>query len=292
MPTSRPVQRVLPSRRDRAAARPAIDALDEFAAEREAASTHTVPSLATDRQSARLAHPAALIAGGAAVATLVLGVSLLRTPSPTERTSFIAPPPSPIDVEYPEYPGAPLLEAAAAAMPARLKAEGQVEQLSTTALAQTRPVVSAAAAPQPTASGDGSRSRSPSQSVEPEAARAFDVRGPAPQTASIVAVANPIATDETPRPMDSPPRRIGPPIAVTTLGGMAAKDGRVVLVLEVTEHGDVDRIVSREGVDVHPEVIDSVAAAARAWRYEPARRDGAPVPARVRVVVQLNGTSN
>jgi outer membrane biosynthesis protein TonB len=45
-------------------------------------------------------------------------------------------------------------------------------------------------------------------------------------------------------------------------------------------------------VDVHPEVIDSVAAAARAWRYEPARRDGAPVPARVRVVVQLNGTSN
>jgi len=35
-----------------------------------------------------------------------------------------------------------------------------------------------------------------------------------------------------------------------------------------------------------------VSTAARAWRYEPARRDGVAVPARVRVVVQLNGGDN
>jgi len=47
--------------------------------------------------------------------------------------------------------------------------------------------------------------------------------------------------------------------------------------------------VAHEAVDVHADVVDSITAAARGWRYEPARRDGVAVPARVRVVVELNG---
>jgi hypothetical protein len=94
------------------------------------------------------------------------------------------------------------------------------------------------------------------------------------------------------RTADSPPRRIGPPIAATTLENTVSPNGRVVLVLEVTEQGDVAGIVSREAVNVHPDALASVDAAARTWRYEPARRDGVAVPARVRVVLQMNGSGN
>lgn len=211
---------------------------------------------------------------------------------PENPPSFLVPPPSPIEVEYPEYPGAPLLQTAAAAMPARLTAEARVEQLSATTADRARPVAPVIATAQRTVPQEAPGRATSPRPIEREAARAFDVRGPVPQTASTVPVAVPISNDETPRRADSPPRRIGPPIAVTTLGGTAAQDGRVVLVLEVTEQGDVAHIVSREGVDVHPDVIDSVATAARTWRYDPARRDGVAVPARVRVVVQLNGAGN
>ena len=293
MADSRPFQRILPSRRDRVVPRPATDSLDEFATEPASASVGAVPQPPRVRQASWPRHPAVRIAGATAVlATVAASVSFLLDRGTTDTPpSFIAPPPSPVDVEYPEYPGAPLLETAAAAMPAPLKPESQAEQLSATAPAQTRSVVRVAAAPRPADTADGSRRAVLSRPAEPDTARAFDVRGAAPQAASIVQVAVPIAGEEAPRPADSPPRRIGAPIAVTTLGG-TAKDGRVVLVLEVTEQGDVARIVSREGVDVHPDVIDSVATAARAWRYEPARRDGVAVPARVRVVVQLNGAGN
>ena len=180
-----------------------------------------------------ISHPAVRIAGAAVVvATVALSVSLLLGPTETDTIqTFIAPAPSPIEVEYPEYPGAPLLQTAAAAAPA-----------------------------------------------EPRA--------------SIAPAAVAIARQETARPPDSPPRRIGPPIAVATLGSTAEKNGRVVLLLEVTEDGHVARVLSREGVDAPPDAIASVATAARAWRYEPARRDGVAVPARVRVVVQLNGAGN
>ena len=90
-------------------------------------------------------------------------------------------------------------------------------------------------------------------------------------------------------PADAPPRRIGPPLTVTALGGTFSKSARLAMVLEVTEQGDVARVVSHEAVDVHADVVDSITAAARGWRYEPARREGIPVPARVRVVVQLSG---
>jgi hypothetical protein len=89
-------------------------------------------------------------------------------------------------------------------------------------------------------------------------------------------------------PADAPPRRIGPPLTLTALGGAMARNGRLALVLDVTEQGDVARVVAHEAVDVHPDVIESISTAALNWRYEPARRDGVAVPARVRVVVQLN----
>ncbi len=76
---------------------------------------------------------------------------------------------------------------------------------------------------------------------------------------------------------------------MTTLGGALSRNGWLALVLDVTEQGDVARVVSHEAVDVHPDVIDTITFSARDWRYEPARRDGVAVPARVRVVVQLKG---
>ena len=116
------------------------------------------------------------------------------------------------------------------------------------------------------------------------------MRGAVPQLVSTVSADAPRAGQpERSELADAPPRRIGPPLTLTTLGGTATRNGRLALVLEVTEQGEVARIVSHEAVDVHPDVIDSVSTAARSWRYEPARRDGVAVRANVRVVVELHG---
>lgn len=273
------VQRILPSRRDRVSQAQAADSLDEFAPE-----PGPVPARAKHRPATRQAPALAVAAAALAVAAasaVALGGSLVVNHMSAERPRpFIVPSASPIEVEYPEYPGAPLLQTAAVAMPARLAAEARAEQLSAIEQADARLTRDA---PRPAVSR---------KAVVPEAANAFDVRGSIPQAASTALMAIPIVNEQTPRPADTPPRRIGPPIAVTTLGGTAEQNGRVVLVLEVTEQGEVARIVSREAVDVHPNVLDTVATAARAWRYEPARRGGVAVPARVRVVVQLNGGGN
>jgi hypothetical protein len=276
---ARTVQRMLPSRRDRISQRQAAESLDEFAPE-----PRLVPARANHRPATRQSPALAVAAAALAVAAasaVALGGSLVVNRMSTEGPrQFIAPSASPIEVEYPEYPGAPLLQTAAVAMPARLAAEARAEQLAAIEQAGAR---SARDVPRPAVSR---------KAVAPEAVNAFDVRGPIPQAASTALMAIPIVSEQTTRPADSPPRRIGPPIAITTLGGTVARNGRIVLVLEVTEQGEVARIVSREAVDVHSDVIDTVSTAARAWRYEPARRDGVAVPARVRVVVQLNGGDN
>ena len=65
-------------------------------------------------------------------------------------------------------------------------------------------------------------------------------------------------------PADAPPRRIGPPLTLTTLGGAVTRNGCLALVLDVTEQGDVARVVAHEAVDVHPDVVDSITMAAAA----------------------------
>lgn len=55
----------------------------------------------------------------AVIATVAVSASFLLDPGTTETPpSFIAPARSPIEVEYPEYPGAPQLQTAAVATPA------------------------------------------------------------------------------------------------------------------------------------------------------------------------------
>jgi hypothetical protein len=299
----RSFQRFLSSRRDRMASRPRVDALDELAPESGSvrargdsqdagrARRNPVELLAAAGQPAprTVARTASSIPWRtvAIVASVALAVALAGsivaipdTAPPSE--AFVAPAASPIEVEYPDYPGAPLLEAAATAMPARLTPEAAADQSAV----GTRPQAVAtlpADSPRPP---DTLRLPTRLQSDVPGA---FGVRGAIPQIASVVPAVATVPVADQPIPGDAPPRRIGPPLAITAVGGAATRNGRVVLVLEITENGEVARILSREAVDVHPDVADSVADAARTWRYEPARRDGVPVPARVRVVVELNG---
>ena len=225
---------------------------------------------------------ATLAAAGMAITGLAAlvgaGMFVTRDPGPAP-LPYVVPSPSPIEVEYPDYPGAPALQAASA-VPGTLVAEQVAASIDEPAPAQD---------PKPRTVSDPPRRAAASAVVEATASL-FDVRGPMPQlvAASARDVGPATRFDDQP-PADAPPRRIGPPLTVTALGGTLSRNGRLALVLDVTEQGDVARVVSHEAVDVHPDVIDTITFSAREWRYEPARRDGVAVPARVRVVVQLKG---
>jgi hypothetical protein len=239
-----------------AALRGGVEPLDEFAQEATTPITEKIP--------AAVAWWMASIAGTVLVAVVSSAFLAMFRNSSGPPQAFIAPAASPVEVEYPDYPGAPLLAPAVAAVPDRLHPD-QADSI------ERRPRIERAAA------------------IQPAPARAFDVRRPGPQVVSALAGggATPVANMVTLE--DAPPRRIEPAghLAVTTLGGTSGS-GRLALVLDVTEEGNVARVVSHEAVDIHPDVIDAVSAAALSWRYEPARRAGVPMPARVRVVVELS----
>ena len=222
------------------------------------------------RLGAALAATGLVTSGLGALFATALVLATDRGPAPVPH---LTPPPSPIEVEYPDYPGAPPLRAATAASDALVAGQG-ID----------------AAAPDKPIPADPPRRASSSLAVAEATARPFDVRSPVPQLVAAPARDVGAATrfGDLP-PADAPPRRIGPPLTVTALGGALSKTARLAMVLEVSEQGDVARVVSHEAVDVDADVVDSITAAARGWRYEPARRDGIPVPARVRVVVQLSG---
>ena len=221
------------------------------------------------RRGAALAAAGLVTSGLGALFATALVLTTDRGPAPLP---YLTPSPSPIEVEYPDYPGAPPLRTVSTAVPSTPVADRVTASIaSVTSTANDDPRVP------------------PSPPVVLAAASPFDVRGAAPQlvVASAGDTGAAVRLDDS-RPADSPPRRIGPPLALTMLGGIRS-NGQLALVLDVTEQGDVARVVSHEAVDVHADVVDSITTAARGWRYEPARREGVAVPARVRVVVQLNG---
>ena len=117
---------------------------------------------------------------------------------------------------------------------------------------------------------------------------AFEVRGSAPQVV-VAPAADAVHTPvEEAVAADAPPRRIGPiGLSLAALGG-TKPNGSVSLLLDVTETGDVARVVVERAVDLAPSFVEALSEAARAWRYEPARRDGIAVPAQVRATVELH----
>jgi hypothetical protein len=221
-------------------------------------------------------------------ALLGAGLFVARDRGP-EPPPYVVPPPSPIEVEYPDYPGAPALQAASA-VPSTLVVEQVAASIDAPAPAKdSKPVPVTPDSPRRAASTEPRRASS-SMGVVEASTSLFGVRGPMPQlVAASTRDAGAATRFADPPSADAPPRRIGPPLTFTALGGTLSPNARLALVLDVTEQGDVARVVSHEAVDVHPDVIDSVTFSARNWRYEPARRDGVPVPARLRVVVQLKG---
>lgn len=270
------------------------DALDEFALEnspemaRLIATLREVSALEREAPGGSLAavsprvrrrpvvhvryRAAAAVAASITCAVGVTAWLVVNADTPGVRGAVAAERPSPVKVLYPDYTGATsLLQAAAAALSAVLTAEAPGR--STRSAPESNPLLQARLAP-----GMG---------LEPQLA--FDVRGALPQAAVADAQAAPFEPSDRPGPADAPPRRLGPPLTVTMLGGAFPATGRLALLLDVTGDGDVARVVTEEAIDVHDDVIDSVSAAARAWKYQPARRDGSPVPARVRVVVHLRG---
>jgi TonB family protein len=88
---------------------------------------------------------------------------------------------------------------------------------------------------------------------------------------------------------DAPPRRIRPHTLSLSAVADARPSGSVLLVLDVTEAGDVARVAIERAVDLAPSFVEELTEATRSWRYEPARRDGIAVPAQVRVTVELHG---
>lgn len=258
---------VLPPRTIRLALGRTGEPLDEFALEH---SSRTPQPVIPWRRASLL------VAAFAAVA--VATAAIVNRGESVEPMPYLAPGPSPIEVEYPDYPGAPPISVAAAAV---------AVDPPPAAEAEPEP------APKPRARNTDAPARPAATPIaaEPVAERPFAIRSALPQAVAAAAHTDPVNASSNPvaLPADAPPRRIGPPLALTTLGGTVTRNGRLALTLDVTERGEVARIVALEAVDVHPDVIDSISAAARAWRYEPARRAGVAVPARVRVTVELNG---
>ncbi len=117
-----------------------------------------------------------------------------------------------VEVEYPEYPGAPLFQTATIAVPAADLSQADRPGAAASAF-RPPPQVSA-----PASTGQASPG-APSRLVEPEARNAVRRagRGPAAGVGGIVRAA---AVGEPDRsvPADAPPRRIGPPLTLTDPG--------------------------------------------------------------------------
>jgi TonB family protein len=88
---------------------------------------------------------------------------------------------------------------------------------------------------------------------------------------------------ENPRPTLTPPRLLSSPDVAYPASGHG--DGVVELVLTVAVDGSVTDARAVRGDE--PFASDAVAAA-RAWRFEPARRDGHPVASRIRFEVRYD----
>lgn len=281
---ARSIQRFLPSRRERVAPPPAADQLNEFAPEH---ATMPAPRPVALRVTVAWLTVAQI---WTAVASIVLLSSLVAIrDTATKPRSVVAPAASPIEVEFPEYPGAPLLQTAVAAVPGRLTPDTQAEQVSANA-GQGSAVV-ASFSPRQVQPRSQPRPLTSGVVAALEAPNPFDVRSRLPQVVSAMTseLVSPLDAAEQSTLVDAPPRRIGPPLTLKTVGGAVTRNARLSLVLDVTDQGDVARVLAHEAVDVPPDMIESIAMAARGWRYEPARRDGVAVPARIRVVVQLGG---
>ena len=104
--------------------------------------------------------------------------------------------------------------------------------------------------------------------------------------AVLLATAPSARADDDRTPTEAPPVVLTPPRLLTRdpppYPEGASGDADVVLVLEVDREGHVARAIVERG---EPPFADAAVAAARAFLYEPARRDGKPVPAKVKALV-------
>ena len=158
------------------------------------------------------------------VGTCSPGVSLFSRRPPWRRRHRPDSVAEPHRSGHADYPGAPPLRTAATAVPSGRRPTELAE-------CRSRPLQS-----------------KPSRA----AASAFDVRRAVPQVAGRGRVGR---RDARRAQMTAARGRAAaahwPPMALTTLGGTVTRNGRLALVLDVTEQGDVARIVSHEAVDVH-----------------------------------------
>jgi hypothetical protein len=167
--------------------------------------------------------------------------------------------------------------------------------LPTLSLLEPGPVETAAS-PARRDSAPSAPPASAARSAAPSAAAPFGFRIQAqPQTWVASPGAGGLAAEVTTLPSDepvladSPPRRIAvgsTGLTIATLGANAPQ-GHVALVLDVSERGEVLQVTVAEVEGVDASLVAAAIDAAYAWRYEPARRSGAAVASRVRVVVQV-----
>ena len=84
----------------------------------------------------------------------------------------------------------------------------------------------------------------------------------------------------------TPPRAVASPNGVWP-GSPQQRDCTIPVTVTVEADGSVRDVLPP--ADVSPDLARAAAAAARAWRFEPARRDGRPVAARIRIGVRFVG---
>jgi tetratricopeptide (TPR) repeat protein len=123
----------------------------------------------------------------------------------------------------------------------------------------------------------------------------------APSAAAASPPAAAIPTPAAPTDVSAPRRRYGPddtnvtgPVVVSQtmppwrpskLSG-ASREYKGALALVIDEHGNVESVVLLQGVN--PEYNAVLLKAARLWKFQPAMKDGVPVPYRKVVGIQLH----
>jgi protein TonB len=103
------------------------------------------------------------------------------------------------------------------------------------------------------------------------------------------------ATSCAPEPRPSSPRH--PPLAIKlkllhyvapdypALARTARIEGRVTLVVKVTEKGEVQ---NPQIISAHPLLVSGVLAAVKQWRYQPACLEGVPVAVDYTIEIDFN----
>src|SRR4051812_43820035 len=83
------------------------------------------------------------------------------------------------------------------------------------------------------------------------------------------------------------PRPKTQPAATWPAGHVAARDVFVPVIITVAEDGSVSSVDVEASVS--PDLDRAAIAAAAKWTFEPALRDGKPLPAKIRSVVRFAG---